>query len=112
MEEKEKGVLSARATAHGTPERRIKRRVATAFFSPRTHTAPTATLPHAARAVWWNVTTAAAAAATELQATSEVLPSASTCTNYLKLPDYGSEQRLRERLLVAIHEGQGAFYLS
>jgi len=57
-------------------------------------------------------TTAAAAAATELQATSEVLPSASTCTNYLKLPDYGSEQRLRERLLVAIHEGQCAFYLS
>ena len=41
------------------------------------------------------------------------LPSASTCTNYLKLPDYGDDAELRRaRLLTALREGQGAFLLS
>lgn len=35
-----------------------------------------------------------------------------TCVNYLKLPDYSSLEVLRERLIVAIQEGQGAFHLS
>ena len=40
------------------------------------------------------------------------LPSVMTCANYVKLPDYSSKDIMRERLLTAIHEGQGAFYLS
>jgi E3 ubiquitin-protein ligase TRIP12 len=40
------------------------------------------------------------------------LPSVMTCANYLKLPDYSSKQVMRERLLTAINEGQGAFLLS
>jgi len=40
------------------------------------------------------------------------LPSVMTCANYVKLPDYSSKEVMRERLLTAIHEGQGAFYLS
>ena len=40
------------------------------------------------------------------------LPSVMTCANYLKLPDYSSKEIMRERLLTAISEGQGAFYLS
>jgi len=47
-----------------------------------------------------------------LDNTIQELPSAATCTNYLKLPDYGSLGLLKQRLLVAIHEGQGAFFLS
>jgi E3 ubiquitin-protein ligase TRIP12 len=35
-----------------------------------------------------------------------------TCVNYLKLPDYSSLDFLKERLSVAIKEGQGAFHLS
>ena len=35
-----------------------------------------------------------------------------TCANYVKLPDYSSKEIMRERLLTAINEGQGAFYLS
>ncbi|KAL1999739.1 hypothetical protein VTN02DRAFT_4089 [Thermoascus thermophilus] len=42
----------------------------------------------------------------------DYLPSVMTCVNYLKLPDYSSIEVLRERLLVAIQEGQGAFHLS
>ncbi|RAL17332.1 HECT-type E3 ubiquitin transferase UFD4 [Aspergillus homomorphus CBS 101889] len=42
----------------------------------------------------------------------DYLPSVMTCVNYLKLPDYSSLDRLRERLSVAIKEGQGAFHLS
>lgn len=42
----------------------------------------------------------------------DYLPSVMTCVNYLKLPDYSSLDVLRERLLVAIQEGQGAFHLS
>jgi E3 ubiquitin-protein ligase TRIP12 len=40
------------------------------------------------------------------------LPSASTCTSYLKLPEYSSMEEMREKLLLAISEGQGAFHLS
>ncbi|KAJ6160693.1 hypothetical protein N7470_004089 [Penicillium chermesinum] len=42
----------------------------------------------------------------------DYLPSVMTCVNYLKLPDYSSLEVLRERLFVAIKEGQGAFHLS
>ena len=40
------------------------------------------------------------------------LPSVMTCANYVKLPDYSTKAVMRERLLTAIHEGQGAFFLS
>ncbi|PWY65232.1 hypothetical protein BO70DRAFT_188500 [Aspergillus heteromorphus CBS 117.55] len=42
----------------------------------------------------------------------DYLPSVMTCVNYLKLPDYSTLDMLRERLSVAIKEGQGAFHLS
>ncbi|KIW14677.1 hypothetical protein PV08_07461 [Exophiala spinifera] len=42
----------------------------------------------------------------------DYLPSVMTCVNYLKLPDYSSQAVLKERLFVAIREGQGAFHLS
>jgi E3 ubiquitin-protein ligase TRIP12 len=42
----------------------------------------------------------------------DYLPSVMTCVNYLKLPDYSNLEILRERLNVAIREGQGAFHLS
>jgi len=42
----------------------------------------------------------------------DYLPSVMTCVNYLKLPDYSSIDILRQRLLTAIKEGQGAFHLS
>ena len=42
----------------------------------------------------------------------DYLPSVMTCVNYLKLPDYTNLEVLRERLNVAIQEGQGAFHLS
>jgi E3 ubiquitin-protein ligase TRIP12 len=41
-----------------------------------------------------------------------LLPSASTCTNYLKLPEYSSRDVMRERLLYCIREGQYSFHLS
>lgn len=41
-----------------------------------------------------------------------VLPSASTCTNYLKLPEYSTRAVMKERLLYCIREGQGSFHLS
>lgn len=41
-----------------------------------------------------------------------VLPSASTCTNYLKLPEYSSREVMKQRLLYCIREGQGSFHLS
>lgn len=40
------------------------------------------------------------------------LPTASTCTNYLKLPAYTSKNSLKEKLMMAISEGQNAFLLS
>ena len=42
----------------------------------------------------------------------DLLPSAMTCVNYLKLPAYPSKEMLREKLLVAIEEGCGAFLLT
>ncbi|KAL4804342.1 hypothetical protein BDV18DRAFT_142985 [Aspergillus unguis] len=42
----------------------------------------------------------------------DYLPSVMTCVNYLKLPDYSTLDVLRDRLAVAIKEGQGAFHLS
>ena len=42
----------------------------------------------------------------------DYLPSVMTCVNYLKLPDYSSLDILRERLDVAMREGQGAFHIS
>lgn len=44
--------------------------------------------------------------------TSPAAHLARRCANYVKLPDYSSKEVMRERLLTAIHEGQGAFYLS
>lgn len=41
-----------------------------------------------------------------------MLPSASTCFHYLKLPQYSSKEVLEERLLKAITEGQGSFDLT
>jgi len=40
------------------------------------------------------------------------LPSVMTCANYVKLPDYSTKEVMKERLLLAVNEGQGAFYLS
>ncbi|KAJ6027994.1 hypothetical protein N7540_003570 [Penicillium herquei] len=42
----------------------------------------------------------------------DYLPSVMTCVNYLKLPDYSTLTGLKDRLSVAIKEGQGAFHLS
>ncbi|KAF2760194.1 hypothetical protein EJ05DRAFT_498159 [Pseudovirgaria hyperparasitica] len=42
----------------------------------------------------------------------DYLPSVMTCVNYLKMPDYSSMEILRNKLNVAIKEGQGAFHLS
>ncbi|CAI5741976.1 unnamed protein product [Peronospora destructor] len=44
--------------------------------------------------------------------TDAVLPSASTCTNYLKLPDYSTRETMKNRLLYCITEGQCSFHLS
>ncbi|XP_042377997.1 E3 ubiquitin-protein ligase UPL4-like isoform X1 [Zingiber officinale] len=40
------------------------------------------------------------------------LPSVMTCANYLKLPPYSSKEKMREKLMYAITEGQGSFHLS
>ncbi|KAB2035165.1 hypothetical protein ES319_D04G133100v1 [Gossypium barbadense] len=40
------------------------------------------------------------------------LPSVMTCANYLKLPPYSSKEKMKEKLLYAISEGQGSFHLS
>ncbi|CAI8602656.1 unnamed protein product [Vicia faba] len=40
------------------------------------------------------------------------LPSVMTCANYLKLPPYSSKEKMKEKLLYAITEGQGSFHLS
>ena len=42
----------------------------------------------------------------------DYLPSVSTCLNYLKLPNYSSMDILRQKLMTAVNEGQGAFHLS
>jgi E3 ubiquitin-protein ligase TRIP12 len=41
-----------------------------------------------------------------------LLPSVMTCANYLKLPDYSSKSIMKEKLLLAIQESQGSFFLS
>lgn len=41
-----------------------------------------------------------------------MLPSASTCTNYLKLPEYSSRDVMRQRLLLSVSHGQHSFHLS
>lgn len=45
-------------------------------------------------------------------ASAKDLPSVMTCANYLKLPAYEDVDVLRERLMYALHEGQGSFDLS
>jgi len=45
-------------------------------------------------------------------ASDDYLPSVMTCANYLKLPDYSDVNVLKNKLGVAIREGQGAFHLS
>ncbi|PKA51906.1 E3 ubiquitin-protein ligase UPL4 [Apostasia shenzhenica] len=40
------------------------------------------------------------------------LPSVMTCANYLKLPPYSTKERMKQRMLYAITEGQGSFHLS
>jgi E3 ubiquitin-protein ligase TRIP12 len=42
----------------------------------------------------------------------DYLPSVMTCVNYLKMPDYSSIDILRQKMYVAMREGQGAFHLS
>ena len=46
------------------------------------------------------------------QRPDEALPTASTCTNYFKMPQYSSKRILKEKLIMAIREGQEAFLLS
>eukprot|EP01004_Peranema_trichophorum_P002550 NODE_15_length_5604_cov_33.229703_g12_i0.p1 GENE.NODE_15_length_5604_cov_33.229703_g12_i0~~NODE_15_length_5604_cov_33.229703_g12_i0.p1 ORF type:complete len:1252 (+),score=269.04 NODE_15_length_5604_cov_33.229703_g12_i0:1571-5326(+) len=43
---------------------------------------------------------------------ADALPSVMTCANYLKLPDYASEETMREKLYMAMMEGQASFHLS
>jgi E3 ubiquitin-protein ligase TRIP12 len=40
------------------------------------------------------------------------LPSVMTCTNYFKLPDYETKETMRMKLMQAICEGQGEFWLT
>ena len=40
------------------------------------------------------------------------LPSASTCTNYFKLPEYKTKEIMREKILKAISYGRNSFHLS
>lgn len=40
------------------------------------------------------------------------LPSVMTCVNYLKLPEYSSSKVMREKLIVAMRDGQLSFHLS
>ena len=40
------------------------------------------------------------------------LPSVMTCQNYLKIPNYSSEEVLKNKLFTAIREGNNAFHLS
>lgn len=45
-------------------------------------------------------------------ATDLELPSVMTCANYLKLPDYSDVDIMRQKLALAMKEGQGSFHLS
>ncbi len=51
-------------------------------------------------------------AMSELGVEESSLPSASTCTNYFKLPDYKSKDVMKEKILKAINYGKDAFHLS
>mmetsp|Transcript_28840 Transcript_28840/g.46657 ORF Transcript_28840/g.46657 Transcript_28840/m.46657 type:complete len:2038 (+) Transcript_28840:79-6192(+) len=42
----------------------------------------------------------------------DYLPTVMTCANYLKLPDYSSKDVMRQKLMMALREGQGSFHLS
>jgi len=42
----------------------------------------------------------------------DYLPSVMTCVNYLKLPDYSTIEIMREKLNIAMNEGQHSFHLS
>eukprot|EP00760_Papus_ankaliazontas_P034769 PhM_4_TR7470/c0_g1_i1/m.64324/K10590/TRIP12; E3 ubiquitin-protein ligase TRIP12 len=42
----------------------------------------------------------------------DVLPSVMTCQNYLKLPDYSSEEKMRDKIRTAMQEGGDTFHLS
>jgi E3 ubiquitin-protein ligase TRIP12 len=42
----------------------------------------------------------------------EFMPSVMTCANYLKLPEYSSGEVLKQKLQLAMNEGQSAFHLS
>lgn len=42
----------------------------------------------------------------------DYLPSVMTCVNYLKLPNYSTLDVMRNKIMLAIKEGQGAFHLS
>ncbi|EEB06843.1 ubiquitin-protein ligase E3 [Schizosaccharomyces japonicus yFS275] len=42
----------------------------------------------------------------------DYLPSVMTCVNYLKLPEYSSKEILKQKLMLAMKEGQGSFHLS
>lgn len=44
--------------------------------------------------------------------TDQFMPSVMTCANYLKLPEYSSSEILRQKLSMAMSEGQSAFLLS
>lgn len=44
--------------------------------------------------------------------TDQFMPSVMTCANYLKLPEYSSSDILRQKLTMAMQEGQSAFLLS
>ncbi|KAK4005152.1 hypothetical protein OUZ56_006875 [Daphnia magna] len=46
------------------------------------------------------------------QSPDDFLPSVMTCVNYLKLPDYSSLEIMRQKLSVAVREGQHSFHLS
>ena len=49
---------------------------------------------------------------TQEEGETQTLPSVMTCANYLKLPDYETVERMRERLVLAMREGGDAFHLS
>ena len=46
------------------------------------------------------------------QSPDDFLPSVMTCVNYLKLPDYSTLEIMRQKLSVAVREGQHSFHLS
>jgi E3 ubiquitin-protein ligase TRIP12 len=48
----------------------------------------------------------------ENQTPDQTLPSAATCTNFFKLPAYSSKRIMKERVILAIMEGQEGFLLS